>query len=50
MDNVFSGSSDTNYGDLSLSCSFFPVEEHKQILNEISEEIVEPYQFEPQAS
>ena len=51
MDTVFSVSSDTGFGDLSLSCSFFPVEEHRETLEgEESEEIVEPYQFEPQAS
>ena len=30
MESVFSDSSDTSFGDLSLSCSFSPVEEHRQ--------------------
>ena len=51
MDSVFSVSSDTSFGDFSLSCSFSPVEKHRQILEgEESEEIVEPYKFEHQAS
>ena len=51
MDSVFSVSSDTNLGDFSLSCLFSSVEEHRHILEgEESEEIVQPYQFEPQAS
>ena len=51
MDSVFSVRSDTSFGDLSLFCTFPPVEEHTQILEgEECEEIVEPYQFEPQAS
>ena len=52
MDSVFSVSSDTSFGDFSLSCSFSSVEEHRQTLEgeESEEEIVEPYKFEPQAS
>ena len=50
-DSIFSVSSDTSFGDLSPSCSFSPVGEHRQTLeSKESEEIVEPYQFEPQAS
>ena len=51
LGSVFSVSSDTSLGDLSLSCSFSTVEEHRQILKgEESEEISESYQFEPQAT
>ena len=51
MDSVFSDSSGTHFGDLSLSCSFSSVEEHRQTLGgEKYEEIVQPHQFEPQAS
>ena len=51
MDSVFSVSSDTIFGDLSLPCPFPPVEEHRQILEgEESEKIVELYQLEPKAS
>ena len=41
----------TRFGNFSLSCSFSPVEKHMQTLEgEESEVIVEPYQFEPEAS
>ena len=47
MEGVFSATTDTSFGDLSLSHSFSPVEEHRQILEgEESEEIVELNQFE----
>ena len=50
MNSGFSISSDTSFGDLSLSCSFSSVEEYRQILEgEEYEEIVEPCPFEPQA-
>ena len=42
--SAFSVSSDTSFGDLSLSYSFFLVEKHRQTLEgEESEEIVELY-------
>ena len=48
MDILFSAGSDISFGDLSLSCSFYSVEEHIHTLEgDESEEIVEPYQFEP---
>ena len=51
MHSVLSVSSETSFGDLSLSCLFSLVEEHRQILKgEESQEIVESYQFEPQGS
>ena len=49
MDSVFCVNSDTSFYDLSLSCLIFTLEEHRQTLGgEKFEEIVQPYQFEPQ--
>ena len=52
MDSVFSVSCfHISFGDLSLPCSFSPVEGRRQTLEGGEfEEIVEPYQFGPQAS